>query len=41
MSQTTFGILMLTALLFICGGMAVWADWPNIKRRCQKILRVH
>ena len=41
MSQTTFGILMLTALLLICCGMAVWADWSNIKRRCQKILRPH
>lgn len=41
MSQTTFGILMLTALLFVCVGMAVWADWPKIKRRCQKILRAH
>ncbi len=41
MNQTTFGILMFTALLIICISVAVWADWPNVKRRCQKILRAH
>jgi len=41
MSQTTFGILLLTSLLVLCLGMAVWADWPNVKRQCQKLLRVH
>ncbi len=41
MSHTAFGIIMFTALLLICVGMAVWADWPNVKRRCQKLLRAH
>ncbi len=41
MSQTTFGIVVLTSLLVLCLGMAAWADWPNVKRQCQKLLRVH
>ncbi|AZC24829.1 hypothetical protein C4K39_3155 [Pseudomonas sessilinigenes] len=41
MSQTTFGLIMLTGLLLVCVSMAVWADWPNVKRKCQKLLRAH
>ncbi|MGF7239674.1 MULTISPECIES: hypothetical protein [Pseudomonadaceae] len=41
MSQTAFGILMLTFLLFVCSGMAIWVTWPNFKLKAQKLLRSH
>ncbi|MFI5468567.1 hypothetical protein ACHMXJ_36000 [Pseudomonas aeruginosa] len=37
MSQTTFGVIMLTALLVVCLSMAAWADWPNLKRKLKKL----
>ena len=41
MSQTAFGILMLGGLLTLCTGLTVWADWPNLKQKAQKLLGHH
>ncbi|ABR86679.1 TPA: hypothetical protein ACKPYC_006695 [Pseudomonas aeruginosa] len=41
MSQTTFGVIMLTALLVVCLSMAAWADWPNLKRKLTKFNHRH
>nr|WP_256546998.1 MULTISPECIES: hypothetical protein [Pseudomonas] len=36
MSQTVFGMIIMTCLLLFCSGMAVWAKWPDIKDWCHK-----
>ena len=41
MSQTTFGVLMLSLLLFVCSGMAIWVTWPNFKHKVLKLIRSH
>jgi predicted transporter len=37
MSQTAFGLMILMSLLLVCTGMAVWAEWPNVKQSLSKL----
>lgn len=41
MDQTTFGVLMLSGMLVFFSTVAVWADWPNVKQKAQKLIRSH
>jgi len=43
MSQNTFGLIIIGCIFLACAGMAVWANWPLIKRWIDKhdILRLH
>ncbi len=41
MSQTTFGIIMLSLVLVVCVGMPVWLDWPNVKAKALKLILSH
>jgi len=41
MSQTAFGITLLSVLLVICVGTPVWLDWPNVKLKVLKLIRSH
>ncbi len=36
MSQTEFGMIIMTALLAFCAGMAVWLSWPQVKSWLRK-----
>jgi hypothetical protein len=36
MSQNTFGLIILGGVLVACSSMAIWAEWPNVKRWCSK-----
>ncbi|WP_282282416.1 hypothetical protein [Pseudomonas sp. PS02302] len=41
MSQTAFGITLLSVLLIVCVGTPVWLDWSNIKQKALKLIRSH
>lgn len=41
MSQTAFGITMLSLLMVVCVGTPVWLDWPNVKHKALKLIRSH
>ncbi|WP_269812622.1 hypothetical protein [Pseudomonas aeruginosa] len=41
MSQTTFGVIMLTALLVVRLSMAAWPDCHNLKRKLTKLNHRH
>lgn len=34
MSQTEFGMIIMTSLVVICSGIALWFSWPQVKNRC-------
>ncbi|MFG9964341.1 hypothetical protein ACG3QT_00485 [Pseudomonas paraeruginosa] len=36
MSQTEFGMIIMTSLVVICSGIALWFSWPQVKTWCQK-----
>ena len=36
MSQTEFGMIIMTSLVVICSGIALWFSWPQVKSWCQK-----
>ncbi|WP_194965676.1 hypothetical protein [Pseudomonas aeruginosa] len=33
MSQTEFGMIIMTSLVVICSGIALWFSWPRLKSR--------
>ena len=37
MSQTEFGMIIMTSLVVICSGIALWFSWPQVKTWCQNI----
>lgn len=41
MSQTVFGIILLSVLLVVCMGTPIWLDWPNVKAKALKLIRSH